>query len=70
MSVYAKYNTYQTKQKSVTDCTSLNKLTFNVDLDKKNNYFELIFVMSEDVGNEYQNKKYDFDTYIKIITEK
>ena len=57
-------------QKSVTDCTSLNKLTFNVDLDKKNNYFELIFVMSEDVGNEYQNKEYDFDTYIKIIAEK
>ena len=70
LSVYAKYNTYQTKQKSVTDCTSLNKLTFNVDLDKKNNYFELIFVMSEDVGNEYQNKEYDFDTYIKIIAEK
>ena len=67
LNVYAKYNTYQTKETNLIEYTVINKLTFNIKLDKENNYFELIFSMPDDVGNESQNKKYNFDTHIKVI---
>ena len=67
LNVYAKYNTYQTKETNLIEYTVINKLTFNIKLDKENNYFELIFSMPDDVGNESQNKKYNFDTHIMVI---
>jgi short-subunit dehydrogenase len=62
LSVYVKYGDITTPKKSIYTYTKLYSLNFTKSLDED---FELIFEMFKDVGNEYQDKKYDFDTYIR-----
>ena len=61
---YVKYNTYRTNKLSVYDLTKDNKLTFNYIKLFKYKYFELIFYIPKNIGNEAQNLNYNFKTYI------
>lgn len=66
INIYSKYENTETNKESITTYTQTNKLTFNINIDKVNNYFELIFEMPSDVGNNSQNKDYAFETHIKV----
>lgn len=62
LSVYVKYDDITTPKQSIYSYTKLYSLTFTKNMDTD---FELFFEMSPNIGNEFQNKKFDFDTFIE-----
>ena len=64
--VYAKYNNLRTKEDSVCAFTENNKLKFDFKKTSKYQYFELVFYMPDDIGNEAQNLQFDFKTYVDV----
>lgn len=64
--VYAKYNTYRTNMLSIDEVTEDNKLSFSYKKTSEHKYFELIFYMPEEIGNEAQNLHFDFKTYVNV----
>lgn len=62
--IYVKYDTYRTNKLSVYDITKENKLRFNYIKLFKYKYFELIFFIPENIGNDAQNLDFNFKTYI------
>ena len=62
--IYAKYDTYRTNKLSVYDLNNNNKLTFNYIKLFKYKYFELIFYIPDNIGNEAQNLDFNFKTII------
>ena len=64
--VYAKYDNLRTKESSVYSFNENNKLKFDFEKNSKYKYFELVFYMPEDIGNEAQNLKFDFKTYVDV----
>ena len=66
LNVYTKYDTYQTTKFNINSINQENKIKFNYIKNLKYNTFDLIFYMDEDIGNEAQNLKFDFKTYINV----
>lgn len=66
LNVYTKYDTYQTTKFNIESINKENKIKFNYIKNLKYNTFDLIFYMDEDIGNEAQNLKFDFKTYINV----
>lgn len=66
LNIYIQYDGNVTKKESITTYTPTNKLIFDKNLNKNDNYFDLIFEMPSNVGNNSQNKNYDFETHIKV----
>ena len=62
--IYVRYNTYRTNKFSVYDVNSDNKLMFNYIKLFKYKYFELVFYIPENIGNEAQNLDFNFKTFI------
>ena len=63
LTTYAEYDGVTTEKKLVYDVTNLNKIKFTA---KSNSIMYLYFELSSEIGNEFQNKKYEFDTYISM----
>ena len=63
---YARYDTYKTHSKSVTMLDSNNKLMFNYTKTQQYHYFELVFYIPSEVGNEAQNLDFSFKTFINV----
>lgn len=66
LNVYTKYDTYQTTKFNINSINKENKIKFNYIKNFKYNTFDLIFYIDEEIGNEAQNLKFDFKTYINV----
>lgn len=66
LNVYTKYDTYQTTKFNIESINKENKIKFNYIKNFKYNTFDLIFYIDEEIGNEAQNLKFDFKTYINV----
>ena len=62
--IYAKYDTYRTNKMSVYDLSNENKLTFNYVKSYQYRYFEIVFYIPDNIGNEAQNLDFNFKTII------
>ena len=63
---YARYDTYRTNSKSVTEITKDSKLNFNYDKSFQERYFELVFYIPSEIGNEAQKLDFSFKTFINV----
>ena len=63
---YARYDTYRTNSKSVTEITNDSKLNFNYSKSLQDRYFELVFYIPSEIGNETQKLDFSFKTFISV----